>query len=185
MQIHSHGRTCCHRWAQMKWCYFSQAARSRANASWNINNYSKKDSPCKHSSKQGNLITAVRRGNIVSKDQSCPQTVRLSVAGSGELDVNWRALVSNKTAKPGWYGAYCRSHAVWGRPVWEPVRLSVPASVCVSPSEPDIYQSLLWNQQKKVGQHLQPWQGSKGKRMTSLECGQNGFDQAPLHVCLM
>ena len=40
-----------------------------------------KNSPCKHRkhvSKHSNSIIAIRRGNIVGKDQSCPQTLSLS-----------------------------------------------------------------------------------------------------------
>lgn len=106
-----------------------------------------KNSPCKHRkhvSKHSNPIISIHRGNIVGKDQSCPQTLSLSlrsVVGSTEPDVNWRALKSNKTAKPGWYRAYCRSHPVWS---W-PVCLSFLASVYICLGKPDIYKGLLWN----------------------------------------
>lgn len=53
------------------------------------------------------------------------------MVGSTELDVNWRALVSNKIAKPGWYRAYCRSHPVWDWPVWVSICPSCPMSVYI------------------------------------------------------
>lgn len=110
-----------------------------------------------------------------------------SVVGSTQLDVNWRALVSNKTAKPGWYRAYCRSHPVWNWPVW--------LSVYICLTEPDIYKGLLWNQ--KVRKHLQPWQGSEDKHITAPACRLQRMQtrrilhlhllllsyQAPLPVC--
>ncbi len=88
-----------------------------------------------------------------------------SVVESTKLDVNWRALVSNKTPKPGWYRAYCRSHSVWNWPVWVPVCPSVLVSVYICLRKPNIYKGLLWNQ--KVWKHLQPLQGSKGKLLTA------------------
>lgn len=50
------------------------------------------------------------------------------VVGSTELHANLRALTSNKTAKPGWYRAYCRS-------LTDPSDLSVPSHVCQLSSE--------------------------------------------------
>lgn len=50
---------------------------------------------------------------------------RWPVVRSTELHANLRALTSNKTAKPGWYRAYCRSLT----------DLSVPSNVCQQPSE--------------------------------------------------
>lgn len=47
-----------------------------------------------------------RRGSIAAPHSPC----RRSVVTSRELDANRGALMSNKTAKPGWYWAYCESH---------------------------------------------------------------------------
>lgn len=49
---------------------------------------------------------------ILSARIDCSPTpsCRRSVVASRELDANRGALMSNKTAKPGWYGTYCESH---------------------------------------------------------------------------
>lgn len=86
--------------------------------------------------KQINPIFDILRCNIVGKDQSCPQTL------SPFLLCGWmyRARckpesLSNKTAKPGWYRAYRRTHPVWNWLVWVPVCPSLCLSISASESQ--------------------------------------------------
>lgn len=104
--------------------------------------------------------------SIMSLNSPCPHSVVTSL----ESAVNWRALVSNKVAKPGWYRAYCRSR-IWNWPVWTPLtaNLSVLSYVCLHLAQKARHLEKVSYEIKKAQKHLQSWQDSEDKHSSCMQ----------------